>query len=536
MKALWNVLSDVGRKVAVVGWWATWPAETVNGTIVSDHTAYHFLFREGQTGAKNPIGTVHPPELQEVVDRMVRRPTSLTASDLAPFVNMSEEEFEQPFAFDDPLGHFKWALATAESYRDIGLHLWKHQEPDALMVYIEGVDSSSHLFGHLFRADGLAGELAAQQQRYGGTVEAMYRYADEIVGEYMQAMDDETTLIVLSDHGFRLGALHDDPSKTRDMRRVSEKFHEIEGILYLYGQHIRPGSPDRSAQRYSMSRRRSWRCWASLPLSTCPAGFWRKRWICRYRNGRWPASRVAGRPKAMRCATRGSTPPSSNDSNSSAISTPSSPSADRNLAGSLFEAGRLEEASEVYARLVAENPKDGALRASYGGVLGSLERYDEALEQLDRAIALKPLNAEAYHNRGLIHERRGDVQAAIVQYRSALRYRPGYPPSAQSLARLSAPADPSAPQTPAQKLASLMIERASEAARRGDYASAMAQLDEAQRIAPRYPLVYQYRSNVAFLMGDHKAAIQALRKAIELEPDNDLFRVNLERLQRKSGS
>jgi tetratricopeptide (TPR) repeat protein len=534
VKALWNMLSDVGRKVAVVGWWATWPAETVNGTIVSDHTAYHFLFREGQTGTKNPIGTVHPPELQEVVDRMVRRPTSLTLSELAPFVNISEEEFEQPFAFDDPLGHFKWAFATAESYRDIGLHIWKHQEPDALMVYIEGVDSSSHLFGHLFRADGLAGELAAQQQRYGGTVEAMYRYVDGIVGEYMQAVDDETTLIVLSDHGFQLGALHDDPSKTRDMRRVSEKFHEIEGILYLYGQHIRPGSQIDRPTILDVAPT------ILALLGVAPALDMPGRVLAEAMDLPVPKRSLAsfeGGESTEGDAVRDARVDAAILERLEQLGylDTQSPSADRNLAGSLFEADRLEEASEVYARLVAVNPNDGALRASYGGVLGSLERYDEALEQLDRAIELKPLNAEAYHNRGLIHERRGDVQAAIVQYRSALRYRPGYPPSAQSLVRLSASADPSAPQTPAQKLASLMIERASEAARRGDYAGAMTQLDEAQRIAPRYPPVYQYRSNVAFLKGDTDAAIQALQKAIELEPDNDLFRVNLERLQRESG-
>ena len=27
VKALWNILSGAGREVAVVGWWATWPAE-----------------------------------------------------------------------------------------------------------------------------------------------------------------------------------------------------------------------------------------------------------------------------------------------------------------------------------------------------------------------------------------------------------------------------------------------------------------------------------------------------------------------------
>ncbi len=63
VKAVWNILSDLGKKVAVVGWWATWPAEEVNGAIVSDHTCYHFLFRQGQTGAKDNRGITYPPEL-----------------------------------------------------------------------------------------------------------------------------------------------------------------------------------------------------------------------------------------------------------------------------------------------------------------------------------------------------------------------------------------------------------------------------------------------------------------------------------------
>ena len=34
--ALWNMLSQAGRRVAVLGWWATWPAETVRGVVVTD--------------------------------------------------------------------------------------------------------------------------------------------------------------------------------------------------------------------------------------------------------------------------------------------------------------------------------------------------------------------------------------------------------------------------------------------------------------------------------------------------------------------
>ena len=70
-----------------------------------------------------------------------------------------------------------------------------------------------------------------------------------------------------------------------------------------------------------------------------------------------------------------------------------------------------------------------------------------------------------------------------------------------------------------------------ELARRGDYDEAMARLDEAESVAPTYALVQQYRSNVAYLMGEREAAIAAREKGLELEPDNALFRKNLERLR-----
>ena len=36
--AIWNMVSTAGLRVAVLGWWATWPAEDVNGVVVSDRT------------------------------------------------------------------------------------------------------------------------------------------------------------------------------------------------------------------------------------------------------------------------------------------------------------------------------------------------------------------------------------------------------------------------------------------------------------------------------------------------------------------
>src|SRR5437867_3646754 len=74
VRAIWNIASDAGRRVGVVGCWATWPAETVRGTIVSDHTCYHCLFAAGVTGGTNTLGIVSPPELEREVAHLIRRP------------------------------------------------------------------------------------------------------------------------------------------------------------------------------------------------------------------------------------------------------------------------------------------------------------------------------------------------------------------------------------------------------------------------------------------------------------------------------
>lgn len=534
VKALWNIASDAGRQVAVVGWWATWPAESVSGAVVSDHTCYHFLFEEGLRGGSVDAAGIHPPALAPRVARLVRRPADLTAADLAPYVDVDAAELDRPFDFADPLGHFKWALASAESYRAIATDLWKTEPPDLLLAYIEGTDSTSHLFGHLFRAEGLAGELAEQQRRFGRTVEAMYEWADRLVGELVTMMDARTTLVVLSDHGFALGALPDDPSATRDMRRVSERFHRDDGILYLYGRDVRPGAVLEGAGLLDVAPT------VLALLGVAPPRDMPGRVLT-------AGLRIADPPRTVATyegpAPRDGTlvadpavdPAILERLRSLGYLDTESPGGDRNLAAALFEQGRYDEAERAYAALVRERPDDGALRASWAGALGALGRYDQALEEIDRAIAAAPLDPEGFHNRAVIRERQGRRDDAIADYRSALRYHPSYAPSRQALQRLGVAAEAPTPVDPAVRRADDLAERAAALARRGDYAGALALLDEAESVAPRHALVHHYRANVAFLMGDRDAAVAALRRALEIEPDNALFRDNLARLQVMGG-
>ena len=469
------------------------------------------------------------------------------------FVDVSSEAFAAPFDFSDDLSHFKWALAAAHTYRDIGLELWRRERPDLQLVYIEGVDSTSNLFGHLFRAEGLAGELAEQQRRFGRAVEEMYVFADDLVGAFLDAIDDDTTLVVLSDHGFELGQLHDDPSKTRDLRRVSERFHTEDGILYLYGAGVKPRArldrpsildvaptvlallglepardmPGRvlgEAFQHELGETRvaSYEVGASAGAGAARAPRPRDADTDEarvahlrslgYLGGRSEATEDAGRPGQHR-----------------------SPQGDRNLAALHFEAGRYQEADALYRELIARDPGDASLHTSLAGVLGAQERYAEAEAELERALQIEPLNPEAFHNLAVIAQRRGERERAVELYRSALRASPGYEPSQHALRELTGSAELRPPRTPEERQAAGVAEAASAAARRGSYEQALALLDEAESLAPELPLVYQYRANVAYLMGDEPAAIVALERALALDPENILYRENLKRLREKKG-
>lgn len=650
VKAVWNILSEAGRSVSVLGWWATWPAETVKGAIVSDHLCYHFLMEDGPARDQDMTGVTYPAGLVDRLSPLIVRLDQLTSEDLARFVTVEPNLLKRPFDFNDDLSHFKWALASCETYRRIGLRLWKEDRPDLMMVYFEGTDSTSHLFGHLFRSGPLAGELAVQQMRFGNAVERMYMYADEVLGDFVAQMDDRTTMMVLSDHGFQLGRLPDDPSQTRDMRRVSERYHNLYGILYLYGSHVKHGVRLRDPKLLDILP-------TVLALSGVPAArdmggrvltealdvavparvpTYETSGIVRMaaqngavstavedggvgatakdggvraagqdggvggaaqdrgKTGPEEAAETAGSSDARDAKvdpqilerlrslgyvgdgslasdpnTANTSPGDRNSANTSptgdrnpadgppagshnmANSSPagdrnetgrfsdrrvvdSSPTGDRNLAAILFDSGRYAESEAAYRKLLEKSPRNAGLHSSLSGVLGAENRSAEAMREIEIAIRIDPLLPEPYHNRAVIHERQGNVAAAIEDYRTALRYAPWHEPSVQALSRLGVSSNTWRPSSEAEKRALALANEASQDARRGDYKEAMAKLDQAERLAPRSSLILQYRSNVAYLMGDRAAAIAALEKGLRIEPGNALFRKNLESLRRSS--
>ena len=107
-EALWNILSARGRRVAVIGWWATAPAEAVNGVVVSDRVAPQLI----HAGGPIPPDAISPPsEAVRLAPRIVRA-RDLRPQDLATYLDLAPGEWERAWAAVDGPGAASTAIRS----------------------------------------------------------------------------------------------------------------------------------------------------------------------------------------------------------------------------------------------------------------------------------------------------------------------------------------------------------------------------------------------------------------------------------------
>jgi predicted AlkP superfamily phosphohydrolase/phosphomutase/Flp pilus assembly protein TadD len=236
--AIWNVASESGRTVVVVGWWATHPAEEVKGSFVSDH-ASPILF-EGLPRQ----GVAYPPSLSAGVEQIFGREGAVTMEELARFVAVPAAEIAAARASEQGLPNNLVLLARAigatRIESRIARELYDRNLPDLTMLYLEGTD----VVGHLFASDVPPrmpcvsdGDFA----RYRNTVDEYYALVDRVIGQWMRrAEEDGATLIVNSDHGFKWGDDRSCEGGSFDPA-TSGFWHRLDGVFAAWGARVSRG-------------------------------------------------------------------------------------------------------------------------------------------------------------------------------------------------------------------------------------------------------------------------------------------------------
>jgi predicted AlkP superfamily phosphohydrolase/phosphomutase len=259
--AIWNIMPE--KRVAIIGWLNTWPAEKVNGIMVSPYVAIGSPKQVTIKGTVYPDipHQVYPEERWEEIRSLIVTPEKISDELISTFIEMPDRDVLSVFRLIPRyIKGLRWSLAHTLTMRNITLYLLKTDSPDVIMVYFEGSDSLGHRFW-LFRQSiqeiqeqlkevGYPPEYAEKlKSAFGNIMHQYYIKLDSIIGELTEEIGKNGNLIICSDHGFTKRS-KDNPV-TKYVPFTGE--HRFEGTLFIHGPYIRPNKQIIGATLYSIA-------------------------------------------------------------------------------------------------------------------------------------------------------------------------------------------------------------------------------------------------------------------------------------------
>ncbi|MEW9556172.1 tetratricopeptide repeat protein [Nonomuraea sp. NPDC050783] len=202
-----------------------------------------------------------------------------------------------------------------------------------------------------------------------------------------------------------------------------------------------------------------------------------------------------------------------------------------NRAQLLAALGRHKEALDDYAAAVALDPAFPDTYLERGNLLFKLGQYDEALADYERAMRAGPPLPEAHYNRAELRVTRGDTEGGLDDLARVLELDPGYLDAYINRAGLlaafgrdeEAAADAAAGLALAPGNPHLLTVLGQVETAAGRFAEARTALDRAVTAAPRLAAAWGNRGVLRFESGDPEGAVEDLTRALELQPQPDLY-------------
>jgi predicted AlkP superfamily phosphohydrolase/phosphomutase/predicted Zn-dependent protease len=231
VKAIWNILTQRGYKTHVVGWFAGHPAEPINGVSVSGLYPYATAPLEKEWPL--PPGAVYPESLRETFAQLRMHPGEVTEAAILPWIPRAAEIDQEK---DKRLEAFAKILSENCSIHNAATWILQNQPWDFLAVYYNAIDHFCHGFVN-FHPPRMEGIPEAQFEIYKNVVNGAYRFHDMMLQTLVELAGPETTVILVSDHGF-----HSDHLRPRGIPKEPAGpavQHRNFGIVALKGAQIK---------------------------------------------------------------------------------------------------------------------------------------------------------------------------------------------------------------------------------------------------------------------------------------------------------
>lgn len=542
--ALWNILTRFGLTSGFVGWLGSYPAEPANGFLISDRIVYHTFdprWRKGDYEEVDPgdvAGLAYPETLIYELRPHIVDYDGISYETLRSYIAVGPEEVTvQATTFDalDPVRNLRLILAANITYEGIAEYTYEKFRPDLLAVYLDMVDTVCHLF--IKHMDPPASDVSPEDAaRYGKAVAAAYAHTDSVVGEWLERIDDGTTLMLVSDHGFKSGEIRPvGPSAIGGGQAI--KWHRLKGAIALYGHRVKPGV--RLTDASVMDVTPTVLTLLGLPVADDMPG----RVLDEAFDEGWLASVAAvgtlesyGTMEATGKAVRRQEEEEAILERLKALGYVGRGSIGlKRIAASHFAKGEFDKALEIWYDVLEQEPGNTENLTAVANVLIHMGRTEEARTVLEEAVetdpsdlaaknllaicyinlnmpddsdrisreilAADPRNAEAFFNLGVTADKRGDHEQALFFFKRSVDLRPDYDES--------------------------RINLASQYLRRGSFQEARRQLETALEINPDSPQAWYLLGKAYQGMRDYENAKQTYRETLSRFPYFNPARISL---------
>ena len=198
-RALWNIFHNQGMKSNLVGWWPSFPAEPINGTVISDR--FQKTHRDPKKQTPMSEFSIHPWEKKDDFKNLRMFPFEITEAHLYPFV---------PRAHDVDQENHKGLTAIAKivsentSLHNAATRLLRTSDWDFMAVYYDLIDHFCHSFMK-YHPPKLPSVNQDNFDIFKHAVTGAYIFQDMMLERKLKLIDDDTTVIIMSDHGFESG-------------------------------------------------------------------------------------------------------------------------------------------------------------------------------------------------------------------------------------------------------------------------------------------------------------------------------------------
>ncbi|MFQ5456203.1 MAG: alkaline phosphatase family protein [Nitrospirota bacterium] len=179
-QTIWRILSDRGYSVGVMAVPVTYPPESVNGFMISGFDA---------PGMTSPRGdnSMYPKELYAELKENVGE--YVVTSNIRNDILGGRRDIA-----------IRKILDTLERKGAHARYLLKKYAPDFFMVLFGETDLVGHNFWHLHDSNSPYYNKK-EGEKYKDAILKVYQMADKNIGKLLELIDDNTTLIIMSDHG-----------------------------------------------------------------------------------------------------------------------------------------------------------------------------------------------------------------------------------------------------------------------------------------------------------------------------------------------